>query len=627
MISFNLVSFFDNPQPVFHLDCEFSVLKANIPFAEMVGPGNSHPHNQLNPLKPHKIDWNKCFKLSWKQIRDAISNNYQIRLQAQIGHFSGRTFQFCIYKNEQGFLLTGSEITDLKKETMDAGESQYSKSDCDSFEDNARIMQSAVESSPVGIGLVQQGKIKWTNPAMETISVYSKEELPGLPFADLFVKQSVELYEYDQEEVVWKTEEGGRRDVMLSTRFVDTKGEKESFIFIVQDISVRLKFRHKQATLEKQLQQAQKMESLGTLAGGIAHDLNNILTPVMWYTASLSKRKSLDKKDREYLQSIDASVVRAKDLVSNILTFARPAENKQIKVDLAQSIEEALSFLWSSIPGNIEIIKNIEPVFPIWADPTQINQILVNICTNAQHAMEAKGGVLEISCKNTFYKNKYWVEVVISDTGTGIKEEIVENIFEPFFTTKAVDKGTGLGLSVVHGIMNRLDGEIKLRSKFGRGTEFTLLFPRWEKENLMPATQDETFYIGNREQILIVDDEKEITNVLAESLSDFHYRPVVCNDAASALKTLADNPEDFSLIITDYAMPMKLGVEMIEEIKRINSKVPIMVLANYPQLVKNSKLQQYELLFAKPVVPLDFNHAVHDLIKGRKARSEQIRND
>ncbi|MDA3863627.1 MAG: ATP-binding protein [Deltaproteobacteria bacterium] len=624
MISFDLEFFFDSPQPVFYLDCNFSTLKSNKLFAKMLAVDNSP---SLIHVNPRKTDWNKYFNQSWEKIRNTIANNHQIRLQTQIGNFSGRTFQFIIVKDNQGFLLTGSEITDLQKKAMDIGERQYFQYGGNSFEDNAKIIQSVVDAFPVGLGLVRKGGIKWANPALETITSYSKQELQGLSFAELFVKQSVDLLEYDQEEVVWKTKAGDRTDVMLSSKFVDTEGEEKSFIFIVQDISVRLKFEHQQALLEKQLQQAQKMESLGTLAGGIAHDLNNILTPVMWHTASMSQKEKLEQKDKKRLQSIDASIIRAKDLIANILTFARPAKNKQKKVNLSKSIEEALSFLWSSIPGNIEVVKNIEQVFPIWADPTQINQILVNICTNAQHAMEENGGVLEISCKNTFYKNKYWVEVVISDTGTGIKDEIIKNIFEPFFTTKAVDKGSGLGLSVVHGIMKRLQGEIKLRSKVDRGSEFTFLFPRWEKEKLMPATQDETFYIGNREKILIVDDEKEITDVLAEALSDFRYCPVVCNNADSALNKLKDDPKSFSLIVTDHAMPMKLGLEMIEEIKRINSKVPIMVITSYPQLVEKSKLQQYDLLFAKPVVPLDFNHAVHDLIKGRKARGEQIRRD
>ncbi|MCK5193407.1 MAG: PAS domain-containing protein, partial [Desulfobulbaceae bacterium] len=291
----------------------------------------------------------------------------------------------------------------------------------------------------------------------------------------------------------------------------------------------------KQKQLEEQLQRSQKMEAVGTLAGGIAHDFNNILAAILGFTDLALLALKEEAKVKEYLFSIKKSGKRARDLVSQILAFSRQAQVEKEVIDVAPLIKESLKLLKSVLPATIEIKQNIESsAGAIMADPTQIHQIIMNLCTNASHAMEADGGILTVELSReeipeqkvigtqTLEKGSY-VKLTVRDTGHGIDEAVQERIFEPFFTTKEKTEGTGMGLAVVHGILEESGGAIAVQSSLGKGTQFELFFPVIEGQ---PCTQDSGILPDLKKgegHILFVDDEEDLVEMAEKILSFLGY--------------------------------------------------------------------------------------------------------
>jgi len=349
---------------------------------------------------------------------------------------------------------------------------------------------------------------------------------------------------------------------------------------ITRDITER---RH----IAEQLRQAQTMEAIGTLAGGIAHDFNNILAAIMGYTEIALNQSTDPDEIRRDLQSILKATDRAIHLVKQILTFSRKTNQEQKPVMLKIVIREALQLLRASLPSTIEIRQHIKSDSVVLADPTQIHQVIMNLCTNAGYAMQDKGGILEISLVDVDLDVKSaqqhhdltagkYVKLLVADTGSGIQPEIIKRIFDPFFTTKPQGEGTGLGLSVAHGIVKSCGGTISISSKAGMGTAFEIYLPSIQSKVHVDTKAPEPLPHGTK-SILFVDDEPMLADIGKKTLESLGYRVTACTDSLEALEIFKKNPAAFDAVITDYTMPKINGIDLAQEIISIKPRTPVIL--------------------------------------------------
>ena len=342
---------------------------------------------------------------------------------------------------------------------------------------------------------------------------------------------------------------------------------------IFRDITDQKIAENERKQLEAQLQQAQKMEAIGTLAGGIAHDFNNILSAVIGYAELLVMKIPKESDLQADLNEVYKAGNRAKELVKQILTFSRQKESERIRVQPSFIFKEAIKMLRSSIPAGIEIRQNIDPNSgTILADPTQLHQVIMNLCTNAYHAMSEESGILEISLATVeidsseewFSKDLHpgsYVKLTVSDTGSGITPQVRDQIFEPYFTTKEIGEGTGLGLSTVHGIVKTYGGAIAVESEPGVGSTFHVYFPRLKKE-AAPVQEMEDMVPGGHERVLLVDDESSIRTLAKRILEQKGYKVKVVSDGVEALELFRAGPDEFDLVLTDMGMPKMNGLQL-----------------------------------------------------------------
>lgn len=396
---------------------------------------------------------------------------------------------------------------------------------------------------------------------------------------------------------------GEIRDVEVYSGPIKVHG-KELLYSIVYDITARKKAEKEKASLEAQLLHAQKMESIGTLSGGIAHDFNNLLGIILGNT-ELAMEDVEELHSAKYnLMEIRTASLRARDVVKQLLSFSRKTDAKQKPVKLVQIVENVLSFLRSSIPMSIEIHKNIpyDTDNIILADATQINQVMINLFTNAVHAMEDTGGVITIGIQNVyldqvsapFYPDLSlgnYVKLTVSDTGTGIDHEIKDRIFDPYFTTKEVGKGSGIGLSVVHGIVKSHNGAIYVDSKFGKGTTFSILFPATEEEAVIETEAIEKLSTGN-ERILFVDDEKSMAEIGRRRLERLGYQVEAKTNPIEALELFRADPDQFDLVITDMTMPHITGDKLVKEILKIRPDMPTILCTGFSEKIDEEKAKK-----------------------------------
>jgi CheY-like chemotaxis protein len=337
------------------------------------------------------------------------------------------------------------------------------------------------------------------------------------------------------------------------------------------------------------------MEAIGTLAGGIAHDFNNILSPIMISTEMLMMSIPQDDPFYFHLVQILNASKRARELTRQILDFSRHSEGKKIALKISVIVKEALKMLRSSIPATIEIkqIINFKNDI-IYANPTQIHQILMNLCTNAAQAMKEKGGILRVELtevlinaeqarRNSDFPAGGYVRLLVSDTGKGMAKEIVNRIFDPYFTTKSRGEGTGLGLSVVHGIVKEHGGSINVVSSSDKGTTFEVLLPQViaAPKAELQETDDYEVAAAGEHHILLVDDEEYLLTSLGQALEAIGYRVTRATNGESALDMFRRNPHDFALIITDQTMPKMTGAKLAENVLKIRPKMPIIICTGF----------------------------------------------
>ncbi|MDA8138862.1 MAG: ATP-binding protein [Desulfobacteraceae bacterium] len=355
--------------------------------------------------------------------------------------------------------------------------------------------------------------------------------------------------------------------------------------------------------LETKLNQSQKMEAIGTLAGGIAHDFNNILGAILGYTELLLLEVTQEGEIREWLNHVFASAQRAKDLVQQILAFSRQSEQQKKPLKLEPLVEEAIKMIRASIPTTIEIQKDIKPTKgTVLADPTQIHQVLLNLCTNSAHAMREKGGILSIGLQEIrinadsrlhfpALKEKEYMKLTVSDTGHGIPQEDIGRIFEPYFTTKEKGLGTGLGLATVHGIIQSYEGTIDVSSVVGRGTTFTVYIPKCSfgaEQFALTKTQPISLPRGQG-RILLVDDEASLVAVSKQMLARMGYEVHPFSEATEALACFKANPNGFDLVITDQTMPGMTGQELSEHVMKAHPGIPIILCTGFSELINEEK--------------------------------------
>ena len=352
-----------------------------------------------------------------------------------------------------------------------------------------------------------------------------------------------------------------------------------------------------QRNLERQLQQAQKMEAIGTLAGGIAHDFNNILGIILGYT---EMTLICDGAESGFLEKNLSEVIkathRAKDLVQQILAFSRQSEQECQPVQVSLIVKEALKMLRASLPKTIEINQAIDSVGVTMSDPTQIHQVIMNLCTNAHHAMREHGGILEVTLKNvdldagTEIQQKGlqpgpYIELTVSDTGYGIDAAVVDRIFDPYFTTKPLGEGTGLGLSVVHGIVKGIGGAIEVKSTPGKGSTFEVFLPRIERGYTKAEDISAVELPRGRERILVVEDENALLKVMAQMLERLGYKAVLASSSVHAFELFRENPDGFDLVVTDQTMPQQTGAELAKKILMLRPDIPVIICTGFSDLI------------------------------------------
>jgi PAS domain S-box-containing protein len=475
-------------------------------------------------------------------------------------------------------------------------------------------------------------------------------EILGYPSSDFINngKRSYEsiIYPEDKDHVRIRVEKGIESDQIYSIEYrvvsadgsikwVHEKGQgirddSGKLLYLdgfIMDINDRKKAEAERINLEKKLQRTQKLETIGTLAGGIAHDFNNMLTPIMGYSdLALTKIPSYNPLYDD-LQNILQASKRAKDLVQQILTFSRQVETEHQPLKLQIIIKEAIKLLRPTIPSSIKInLKlNSDSSF-IKADPSQMHQVIVNLCTNSFQAMEQTGGELTIElsdCQvdnttNGLHKNLQYgryVMMVISDTGKGMDQLTLNRVFEPFFTTKTVDKGTGMGLSVVHGIVHEHNGEIFVFSELDKGTSFHIYIPAITSPVSLPVGNNSNIPHGS-EYILVVDDEDFITKMTKRMLEGIGYKIDTLNSSREALDIILKNPDKYDLLITDLTMPDMTGIELIRKIRNSKNDIPILMMTGYGDMIsdlekENSKISK---LISKPIIYNDFAIAIRNTL-------------
>jgi len=397
-----------------------------------------------------------------------------------------------------------------------------------------------------------------------------------------------------------------------------------------KEIEIRQKFERERAELEKQLFQLQKMETIGTLAGGIAHDFNNILTPILGYTDMAREELPEESNLRFDIEQINNAALRGKDLVQQILTFSREVDFEKKPIQLQPIIAEALNLLKASLPPSVVIKQYLDPgIGTVLADPTHIHQIVMNLCTNANHAMMKTGGILEVKLdavridqksaeKVPNLKKGDYIRLKISDTGYGMDIKTQERIFEPFFTRKEVGSGSGLGLSVVHGIINNYGGAIVVDSAPGEGTSFTIYLPKYGEDPSGSNKSDKKPIKGN-EHILFVDDEPEIIFMGKKMLETLGYKVTIKSDSISALEEFKNSPKKFSLLITDQNMPGIKGTELASMMKKIRRGLKIIIITGYADNLSEDALSRYGVseVILKPMILDDFSKIIRRVLDNK----------
>ena len=519
---------------------------------------------------------------------------------------------------------------------------------------NSRLKESELkfraffESNPNGIIVSDlQSRIIEVNKAFTNTIGYTREELAGRLMTDFVVEDQSEQLEQRLADL----KAGILGDSLYELRYyrndgaishatcrgwliLDEQSAPAAMGVHFRDVSMEKNLLSEKSLLETQLQQAQKMEAIGTLAGGIAHDFNNILAGIIGY-AELARMElsGTSYKSKDYLDQLLTAGARARDLVQQILRFSRQEKSSKGPVSVTAVVKEVVKLMRSTLPSTIRIDDHLEKgSLMITADATQIHQLAMNLCTNGYQAMRDRHGTLGINlCKVQLKSEKRfqsmsippgeYVRLTVSDTGDGIASEVMDKIFDPYFTTKQKGDGTGLGLSVTLGVVNEHGGLIDVRSALRHGTSFSVYLP-FEQTTFESAEESDPYIsTGKNEQILVVDDERFFVDVVAENLRGLGYGVEGFNSSVAALQRVHMAAEKFHLVISDQTMPEMTGLQLLSEIRQIRPDIPFILCTGYSdQSTEKNIMQAGNVhLLMKPVTRKELATAVYNTLNGNNA--------
>jgi PAS domain S-box-containing protein len=493
-----------------------------------------------------------------------------------------------------------------------------------------------------------KGYVTFMNPVAQSLTGWNPKEAVGKPLTDVFniiSEQTRKDAENPAAKVIRKGSVVGleNHSILIAkdgkeipiddngAPIRDERGNITGAVLVFRDITERKQAEKEKTKLENQLQQAHKMEAIGVLAGGIAHDFNNILSIILGNAELAMDDLPEWNLARHNLEEIATASLRARDVVQRLLSFSRQSDQEQMPVNISQIIKDCLKFLRSSIPTSIDIHRTISDVPGIvLADPTQIYQVMMNLCTNAAHAMSENGGIMEVSIsvlevgKNEAIQDielsqGQYVKISVSDTGHGIAKENIDRIFEPYFTTKKVGEGSGIGLSVVYGIVKSYDGAISVDSEYGKGTTFNVFLPLVEKEPAFEEETDITTPTGC-ERILFVDDEKSIADMTSQMLKRLGYTVTVKTSSMDTLETFRAQPDNFDLIISDMSMPGITGDKLAKELQKIRPDIRIILCTGHSERINDEKAKSIGVraLVMKPIVKNELAKTIRKVLDGNE---------
>jgi signal transduction histidine kinase/ActR/RegA family two-component response regulator len=413
---------------------------------------------------------------------------------------------------------------------------------------------------------------------------------------------------------------------------VETEDEIGKLAMAFNNMSESLKKREKEKRLlEEHLRYTKKMEAIGTFAGGIAHDFNNIIAAIMGYTELAILNSSNSDSLKSCMDEILKASNRAKDLTNQILIFSRKTEEEQKPIKIEFIVKEVLKMMRALLPTTIEIRQNIKTgLAPILSDSTKIHRVLMNLCTNAAHAMQKKGGVLEVTLsdmqidKKTAAQNldldpgRYQI-LTIRDTGYGMDSWLIGRIFDPFFTTKKPGEGTGMGLAVTYGIVKSCGGVIRVNSEIGKGTTFKVFFPAIESETTVESEHYESVPYG-KERILFIDDEAALVKAGRQLLESLGYKVIAKTSGIEALETFKEQPNNFDIVITDMMMPKMTGEDLSKKIFAIRPDIPIIICTGFSEVIseKEAKAIGIRKFILKPILRRDIAKIIRVVLDNEK---------
>lgn len=600
------------------------IILDSIPLDIYVADMQSYEVLFMNTHMQQSFGRNCVGEICWRAFRAAsgpcahCTNRYLLNEQ---GEPSGpQIWEDCNPVNEKWYLNYDQAVpwTDGRyvriQIAVDLTERKHSE---EALLESERTYRNLYNNAQVGLGRtrISDGKVLECNEKMaqifgyDQVDAFTHEYILSENYVDPQRREKIlgEIMRkgiLNNREVQFYRKDGSKAWVRFDTQIFPDKGYMEDVII---DITQEKIAQDESRRLERQLIEAQKYEALGTLTGGIAHDFNNILGIILGYTEIAQIQLPAESPSKKALDEVKTASIRARDIVSQLLTFARKGEEQLQIIDIKVIVKECLKMLRSTIPTSVEFQSDLaDDLHALQVDGTQIHQIMVNLCTNASHAME-KGGILTVELENVVLDKGLatfdydlgpgdYIRLSISDTGQGISREDLQRICDPYFTTKELGKGSGLGLSVVLGIVKTYGGGLTVKSEIGKGTRFEIYLPAVSKHQSVPESEPghDVPPVGT-ERILIVDDEEMIVKLNQQRMEGLGYTVTGTSDPEYALKLIQENPDRFDLVLTDMTMPKMTGESLVREIHKIRPSMPIILCTGHSERISEDSVKGFGL--------------------------------